>query len=96
MNTATFAATATRFQFTMPSGLLVALQRTMAPAASGGHGLDKGATTWIARPLGRTITCETGTPAMMAPAALSVVDPVDLRSRPVSTTPTRWRANMPS
>jgi hypothetical protein len=61
MNTATFAATATRFQFTLSSSLLVALQRAMAPAASGVHGLDKGATTWIARPLGRTVTCEAGT-----------------------------------
>lgn len=39
MNTATLAAAATRFQFTLPGGLLVALQRALAPAASGVHGL---------------------------------------------------------
>lgn len=61
MNTLTLAATATRFPFTLPSCLLGALQRTLAPATSGVHGLGKGATTWIARPLGRTVTCETGT-----------------------------------
>jgi hypothetical protein len=63
MNTATLATT--RFQFSLSSGLLVALQRAMAPAVSGTatgvHALDKGATAWIARPLGRTVTCKTGT-----------------------------------
>lgn len=65
MNTASLAAHATRFQFTLPAGLLVALQRAFAPAVSGAatgvHGLDKGCTLWIARPLGRSVTCETGT-----------------------------------
>lgn len=61
MNTASLAATATRFQLALPSGLLVALQRALAPAASGVHVLDKAATLWIARPLGRRVTCEAGT-----------------------------------
>ena len=59
MNTATFAAAATRFPFTLPQGLLALLQRTVpAPAA---RRLEAKATLWVARPLGRTVTCETGT-----------------------------------
>lgn len=60
MNTATFAAAATtRFPFTLPAALLSVLQRSMpAPAA---RRLEAKATLWVARPLGRTVTCETGT-----------------------------------
>ena len=61
MNTATLAATTARFHFTLPAGLLAVLQRAVAPAAPVAGALDKGATTWITRPLGRTVTCETGT-----------------------------------
>jgi hypothetical protein len=61
MNTATFAATAARFHFTLPASLLAMLQRAVAPAAPVTCALDKGATTWITHPLGRSITCETGT-----------------------------------
>ena len=66
MHTASFAANtaATRFHFTLPAGLLAVLQRAAAPAAPAalaGRQLAKNATTWIARPLGRTVTCETGT-----------------------------------
>ena len=66
MHTASFAANtaATRFHFTLPAGLLAVLQRAAAPAAPAalaGRQLEKNATTWIARPLGRTITCATGT-----------------------------------
>ena len=32
-----------------------------APAATVAGALDKGATAWITRPRGRTVTCETGT-----------------------------------
>jgi hypothetical protein len=40
--------------------VLAVLHRAVAaPAAA--RSLEKNATTWIARPLGRTITCETGT-----------------------------------
>lgn len=60
MNTATLAAT--RFHFTLPAGLLALLQRAVAaPAAPAARQLDANATTWIARPLGRTVACETGT-----------------------------------
>ena len=63
MNTATLAAT--RLHFTLPAGLLALLQHAVAapaaPAALAGRQLAKNATTWIARPLGRTVTCETGT-----------------------------------
>jgi hypothetical protein len=61
MNTASLAATAARFHFTLPAALLAVLQRAAAPAAPVVRVLDQGATTWIARPLGRTVTCETGT-----------------------------------
>lgn len=54
-------ASATRFPFTLPSRLLAVLRRFVAPTASGVQALDKSATAWIARPLGRTVTCETGT-----------------------------------
>lgn len=60
MNTATFAAN--RFHFTLPAGLLATLRRDVAaPAAPATQRLEKDATTWIARPHGRTVTCETGT-----------------------------------
>jgi Protein of unknown function (DUF2917) len=64
MNTATFAATAARFHFTLPAGLLAVLERAVvstAPAAPVARVLAKCDTTWITRPLGRTVTCETGT-----------------------------------
>lgn len=66
MNTATRAANATtaatRFHVTLPAGLLALLQRAFAaPATTAALHLDKNATTWIARPLGRTVTCKTGT-----------------------------------
>jgi hypothetical protein len=57
MNTATLAA---RFNFTLPACVLAVLQRALAdPVAV--SSLEKSATTWIARPLGRTVTCESGT-----------------------------------
>ncbi len=60
MNTITCAAT--RFHVTLPAGLLALLHRVFAaPATSAALHLDANATTWIARPLGRTVTCETGT-----------------------------------
>lgn len=61
MNTVTLAATAAtiRFRDTMPARLLVLLQRAVAAPAA--RQLDANATTWITRPLGRTVTCETGT-----------------------------------
>jgi hypothetical protein len=37
------------------------LSSVLAPAAPGVQVIDKGATTWIASPLGCTVTCETGT-----------------------------------
>ncbi len=62
MNIATLATTAARLDVTLPGGLLALLQRAVAaPAAPAARQLDANATTWIARPLGRTITCETGT-----------------------------------
>jgi hypothetical protein len=48
----------------LPAGLLALLkhaQATSAPAPSEVRELDARANTWIVRPLGRTITCETGT-----------------------------------
>jgi hypothetical protein len=60
MNTASLAATAARFHFTLPAALLAVLQRAVA-APTAARPLEKNATTWIARPLGRTVTCETGT-----------------------------------
>jgi hypothetical protein len=63
MNTVTFAVTsASRFHVNLRAGLLAPLQRVFAaPATSAALRLDANATTWIARPLGRTVTCETGT-----------------------------------
>ena len=66
MNTVARAANAatadTRFHLTLPAGLLALLQRVFAaPATPAALRLDAHATTWIARPLGRTVTCETGT-----------------------------------
>ncbi len=58
MNT---AATAARFHFRLPADLMAVLQRAVAPAAHATRVLEKGATTWIAHPLGRTVSCETGT-----------------------------------
>ena len=57
MNTATHAA---RFHFTLPTAVLAVLQRAFADPVTDSS-LEKNATTWIARPLGRTVTCETGT-----------------------------------
>ena len=67
MNTATLATTrvaAARFYVTLPAGLLALLKRattTSAPAVSAIRELGAGTSTWIVRPLGRTITCEAGT-----------------------------------
>jgi len=62
MNTATLATTAARLDVLLLAGLLELLKRSVArPAAPAARQLDANATTWIARPLGRTITCETGT-----------------------------------
>lgn len=67
MNTDTLAfsrVAAARFHFTLPAGLLAPLKRaatTSAPAPSIVRELEAGASTWIVRPLGRTITCEAGT-----------------------------------
>ena len=45
-----------------PAGLLSLLQRLIAaPAMPAAFELGTSATTWIARPLGRTVTCESGT-----------------------------------
>lgn len=59
MNTVTFAAA--RFPFALPASLVALLKRAMAPADPLVQVLDQGATTWITRPLGCTVTCETGT-----------------------------------
>lgn len=59
MSTVTFANT--RFQFVLPTSVKVLLQRAWAPADPAVHVLDKGATTWVVRPLGCTVSCETGT-----------------------------------
>ena len=64
MNTALIASSpaAIQTQVAPLSGLLALLQRWTAPAAPlAAQRLDKGATSWIARPLGRTIRCEAGT-----------------------------------
>ena len=66
MNTVTLAANAataaTRFHVTLPAGLLALLQRVFAaPATPAALQLAANATTWITRPLGRIVTCETGT-----------------------------------
>jgi hypothetical protein len=67
MNTATHAFSryaAARFHFTLPARLLTLMKRvaaTSAPAPSAVRELDAGTSTWIVRPLGRTITCEAGT-----------------------------------
>ncbi len=62
MNTVTLAATAAtiRFRDTM-SARLLALLLQRAVAAPAARQLDAYATTWITYPLGRTVTCETGT-----------------------------------
>ena len=66
MNTVTLAATrvaAARCYVTLPADLLALLKRattTSAPAASAIRELGAGTSTWIVRPLGRTITCEEG------------------------------------
>jgi hypothetical protein len=59
MNTATLTATAARFHIALPSGLLRLLPGALAAPAA--HRLQAQATLWIAQPLGRTVTCETGT-----------------------------------
>ena len=60
MNTATLdRSAATRFHIGLPSGLARLLQRAVAAPAA--RQLDKNATAWVARPLGRTIACEAGT-----------------------------------
>jgi hypothetical protein len=62
MNTATLARTApARRHLGLPSGLLRLIGRAVAPAAPKLSRLDKGATAWIARPQGQTVTCEAGT-----------------------------------
>lgn len=61
MNTATLAANAARFHFTLPAGLLAVLRRAGVPAAPATRVLEEGATSWITHPLGRTVTCESGT-----------------------------------
>ncbi len=45
----------------LAAALAAAAAAPAAPAALAGRQLEKNATTWIARPLGRTVTCETGT-----------------------------------
>lgn len=58
------ACAAAPFQFTLAARLLSMLQRVTAigqestPAV---RQLDTGTTAWVARPLGRTVTCNTGT-----------------------------------
>jgi hypothetical protein len=64
MSTAHLATTLPQFSFTLPARLLALMQRIAAPktpVAPTVDGLGKGATTWIAQPMGRTVTCETGT-----------------------------------
>ena len=59
MNTATFTATAARFHVALPVGLLTWLQHDFAAPAT--RQLPAQATLWIDKPLGQTVTCETGT-----------------------------------
>ena len=62
MNTATLArTTATRQHLGLSAYMLRLMQRTLAPAIPPVRQLDKGATYWVAHPLGRTVSCETGT-----------------------------------
>jgi hypothetical protein len=62
MNTATIARTAAaRLPLGLPSGWLRMIGRVLAPAAPDVARLDKNATLWMARPQGRTVTCESGT-----------------------------------
>jgi hypothetical protein len=62
MNTATLARTAAAGRHLgLPSGLLRLIGRALAPAAPEVARLDKNATLWMARPQGRTVTCESGT-----------------------------------
>ena len=52
----------TRTRMAPLAGWTALLLRSITPAApQATQRLDKGATTWIARPLGRTIRCEAGT-----------------------------------
>jgi hypothetical protein len=59
MNTVTFSAA--RFPFSLSDGVVALIKRAMEPAEPVVQVLDQGATTWITRPLGSTVTCETGT-----------------------------------
>lgn len=64
MNTTLIASshTANRARLAPLARWTALLQRWLAPAApQAPQRLDKGATTWIAQPLGRSITCEAGT-----------------------------------
>ena len=64
MNTTLIASshTATRTQLAPLAGWISLLQRWAKPSATPApQRLNKGATTWIAQPLGRTIRCEAGT-----------------------------------
>lgn len=64
MNTALFVSGSAAIQPRVSplAGMTGLLQRWMTPAAPmAPQCLAKGATTWIARPLGRTMRCEAGT-----------------------------------
>jgi hypothetical protein len=62
MNTATIARTAAaRLPLGLPASWLQWVGRALAPAAPEAARLDKNATLWMARPQGRTVTCESGT-----------------------------------
>lgn len=61
MNTTFRTPIFARFHITLPASLLVMLYRADTPSACVAGKLDKGTTTWIATPLGRTVHCETGT-----------------------------------
>ena len=64
MNTVLFDSSPAAIQSRVSplAGLTGLLQRWMTPSAPRApQRLDKGATTWVARPLGRTIRCEAGT-----------------------------------
>ena len=64
MNTAVITASpaAARFFAAVPSGLLARLLRAVqTPDAPATRRLDTGATSWVNKPLGRTISCQTGT-----------------------------------